>query len=55
MNKYKAKDKKSQDIMDKSTNKKRKNGVLAYFMEKLVSENVVTENTLKLIRGAIHL
>src|SRR5690625_7478926 len=46
MSKYTAKNKKNQDIMDKSTNKKRKNGVLAYFMEKLVSENVVSENTL---------
>lgn len=50
MTKYKAKDKKKQDIMDKSTNKKRKNGVLAYFMEKLVSENVVSENTLELVK-----
>src|SRR5699024_2262254 len=37
-------------IMDKSTKKKRKNGVLAYFMEKLVSERIVSENTLKLIK-----
>ncbi|EHU5020469.1 protein rep [Enterococcus faecalis] len=36
--------------MTKSTNKKRKNNVLAYFMEKLVLENRVTENTLKLIK-----
>lgn len=50
MTQYKAKSKKNQDIMVKSTKKKRKNGVLAYFMEKLVSENVVTENTLKLIK-----
>lgn len=50
MTKYKANDKKKQDIMTKSTNKKRKNNVLAYFMEKLVSENKVTENTLKLIK-----
>nr|WP_324287276.1 protein rep [Listeria innocua] len=50
MTQYKAKSKKNQDIMVKSTKKKRKNGVLAYFMEKLVSENVVSENTLKLIR-----
>src|SRR5699024_6649181 len=42
--------KKKQDIMDKSTKKKRKNGVLAYFMEKLVSERIVSENTLKLIK-----
>lgn len=33
-----------------STKKKRRNGVLAYFMEKLVSENVVSENTLRLIK-----
>lgn len=50
MSKYTAKNKKNQDIMDKSTNKKRKNGVLAYFMEKLVSENVVSENTLEHIK-----
>ncbi|HHL0350197.1 TPA: protein rep [Listeria monocytogenes] len=36
--------------MEKSTSKKRKNGVLAYFMEKLVLENLVTENTLRLIK-----
>lgn len=50
MTKYKANDKKKQDIMTKSTNKKRKNNVLTYFMEKLVLENRVTENTLKLIK-----
>src|SRR5699024_3312021 len=50
MSKYTVKNKKKQDIMDKSTKKKRKNGVLAYFMEKLVSENLVSENTLKLIK-----
>lgn len=50
MTKYKATDKKKQDIMEKSTSKKRKNGVLAYFMEKLVLENLVTENTLRLIK-----
>lgn len=50
MTKYKTNDKKKQDIMMKSTNKKRKNNVLAYFMEKLVLENRVTENTLKLIK-----
>src|SRR5690625_4992782 len=48
MTKYRVNDKKKQDIMDKSTKKKRKNGVLAYFMEKLVSENLVSENTLEL-------
>ena len=36
--------------MVKHTKKKRKNGVLAYFMEKLVSENVVSENTLELVK-----
>ncbi|MDO7865197.1 protein rep [Brochothrix thermosphacta] len=36
--------------MVKHTKKKRKNGVLAYFMEKLVSERTVSENTLKLIK-----
>jgi len=50
MIKYKAKTKKKQDIMDKSTKKKRKNGVLAYFMEKLVSENVLSDETLERIR-----
>lgn len=50
MSKYNPKNKKKQDIIDKSTKKKRKNGVLAFFMEKLVSESVVTENTLELIK-----
>ncbi|NMB19123.1 MAG: protein rep [Erysipelothrix sp.] len=36
--------------MVKHTKKKRKNGVLAYFMEKLVSENIVSDNMLKLIK-----
>lgn len=39
---YKTNTKKNQDIMDKHTKKKRKNGVLAYFMEKLVSESNLT-------------
>lgn len=46
----KTNDVKKQDLMDKHTKKKRKNGVLAFFMEKLVSESVVTENTLELIK-----
>src|SRR5699024_781637 len=50
MSKYTVKNKKKQDIMDKSTKKKRKNGVLAYFMEKLVSENLVSENTLEVVK-----
>ena len=50
MTKYKRKKKKKQDIMIKHTKKKRKNGVLVYFMEKLVSERTVSENTLKLIK-----
>lgn len=50
MTKYKPKNKKNQDIMDKSTNKKRKNGVLAYFMEKLVSESLISENMLELVK-----
>src|SRR5699024_2190407 len=50
MSKYTVKNKKKQDIMDKSTKKKRKNGVLAYFMEKLVSENLVSENTLEIVK-----
>src|SRR5699024_12235231 len=45
-----AKKTKKQDIIDKSTKKKRKNGVLAYFMEKLVSENLVSENMLELVK-----
>lgn len=50
MTKYKTNTEKKQDIMDKSTKKKRKNGVLAYFMEKLVSENQVTPETLERIK-----
>lgn len=50
MTKYKANVEKKQDIMDKSTNKKRKNGVLAYFMEKLVSEHRLSENMLQLVK-----
>ena len=50
MSKYKTNDIKKQDLMVKYTKKKRKNGVLAYFMEKLVSEHVITENTLELIK-----
>src|SRR5699024_10558301 len=50
MSKYNPKNKKKQDIMDKSTKKKSKNGVLAYFMEKLVSENIVYESTLRHIK-----
>ena len=50
MTKYKATTKKKQDIMVKHTKKKRKNGVLAYFMEKLVSEHLVSGNTLELIK-----
>ena len=45
MNKYKTNSKKNQDIMDKYTKKKRKNGVLAYFME-----NLVSDATLELVR-----
>src|SRR5699024_1058064 len=48
MSKYTVKNKKKQDIMEKSTKKKRKNGVLAYFMEKLVSENLFSENTFEI-------
>src|SRR5699024_9218752 len=50
MSKYTVKNKKKQDIREKFTNKKRKNGVLAYFMEKLVSENLVSENMLELVK-----
>jgi len=50
MTKYKAKNAKKQDLMTKYTKKKRKNEVLAYFYEKLVAENILTENTLALVR-----
>ena len=50
MTKYKRTELKKQDIMIKHTKKKRKNGVLAYFMEKLVSEHVVSAKTLELIK-----
>ena len=50
MTKYKTTEPKKQDIMVKHTKKKRKNGVLAYFMEKLVSEHVVSAKTLELIK-----
>src|SRR5699024_9226066 len=50
MSKYTAKKTKKQDIIDKCTKKKRKNGVLAYFMAKLVSENLVSENMLELVK-----
>src|SRR5699024_12801681 len=50
ISKYTTKKTKKQDIIDKSTKKKRKNGVLAYFMEKLVSENLVSENMLELVK-----
>src|SRR5699024_5011362 len=50
MSKYTAKKTKKQDIIDKYTKKKRKNGVLAYFMEKLVSENLVSENMVELVK-----
>jgi plasmid rolling circle replication initiator protein Rep len=42
---YKTNSKKNQDILDKYTKKKRKNGLLAYFME-----NLVSESNLELIR-----
>ena len=45
MNKYKTNSKKNQDIIIKYTKKKRKNSVLAYFMESLVSDA-----TLELVR-----
>ena len=50
MTKYKRTESKKQDIMINHTKKKRKNGVLVYFMEKIVSERTVSENTLKLIK-----
>ena len=50
MTKYKRTEPKKQDIMIKHTKKKRKNGVLAYFMEKLVSEHLVSAKTLELIK-----
>src|SRR5699024_12734761 len=50
ISKYSVKNKKKRDILDKYTKTKGKNGVLAYFMEKLVSENLVSENTLVLVK-----
>src|SRR5699024_8839377 len=50
MTKYKRTELKKQDIMIKHTKKKRKNGVLAYLMEKLDSEHVVSAKTLELIK-----
>lgn len=41
MSKYKAKHTKNQDLLTKHTKKKRKNGVLAHFMEKLVSDSTL--------------
>jgi len=41
MIKYKTKPEKKQDLLDKHTKKKRKNGVLAYFMKSLVSESTL--------------
>ena len=50
MEKNTIKTKKKQDLMIKHTSKKKKNGILAYFLEKLVSDNLVSEKTLKIIR-----
>src|SRR5699024_9244734 len=50
MSKYTVKNKKKQDIIDKYTKKKHKNSVIAYFMEKLVSVNLVYENTLEIVK-----
>lgn len=50
MTKYKRTEPKKQDIMIKHMKKKRKNGVLAYFLEKLVSEHLVSVKTLELIK-----
>lgn len=50
MTKYTRTEPKKQDIIVKHTKKKKKNGVLAHFMEKLVSKNVVSANTLELIK-----
>src|SRR5699024_7501557 len=50
MSKYNPKNKKNQDIIDKSTKQKRKNSVLAYFMEKIVSGNLVSENMLEIVK-----
>src|SRR5690625_5298444 len=47
MSKYKAKTDKKQDRIDKCTKKKGKNVILAYSMEKLVSENLMSENILQ--------
>src|SRR5699024_2578621 len=47
MTKYKTNTEKKQDIMDKSTMKKRKNGVLDYGMRKVGSGDLVTRETLE--------
>lgn len=50
MNKHTIKEKKKQDIMIKHTKKKKKNRILAYFLEKLVSDNLISQKTLDLIK-----
>src|SRR5699024_5846821 len=50
MSKYNLKNKKKQDIMNKSTKKKHKNSVLANIMKKLITENIVSESKLKNIK-----
>src|SRR5690625_7104135 len=48
MIKYKTKPKKNQDLLNKHTKKKRKNGVLAYFMKSLVSEATLDRKSTRL-------
>src|SRR5699024_12380513 len=50
MSKHTVKNNKKQDRMDQARKQKRENGVLAYVMEKLVSENLVSENMLELVK-----
>lgn len=50
MTNYKTNNTKNQDIMNKYTKKKRKNSVLAYFMEKLVLEFSVTDKTVERVK-----
>lgn len=47
---YKGTEQNNQELLTKHTKKKRKNGVLAYFMGKLAVEYAVSENTLELIK-----
>jgi len=50
MSKYKTKRTKKQDLLTKTTKKKRKNSVLAYFMGNLIARDIVTSKTLELVQ-----